>query len=271
MNMVLVCKNCASENPVSSKHCGVCRFPLSSEDARPKSEPAPEIREHKHTPEPVKQPVATPHKSEPHTSCPRCGYELIFDVDCCPICAYNFSEPEEISYFKPEASASVTEPESAPPAEAKPAPPKQPVKPVSEAPKPVNTTPPDSKPTTNPFVKKKSEQDTLKSTIDPFRKKHTKSVQMAALQPIAREGEKSADPIHLITEDQPVPVNRSILDPENNTITGKIQAEFECINGEWFIVDKSDQQTTFIRANGKVKLNKGDVILMGNRKFIFDC
>ena len=63
---------------------------------------------------------------------------------------------------------------------------------------------------------------------------------------------------------------RSILDAENNTITSKTQAIFEFRDGEWYITDKSDQQTTFIRASGAVKLEKGDIILMGNRKFIFD-
>jgi predicted component of type VI protein secretion system len=61
------------------------------------------------------------------------------------------------------------------------------------------------------------------------------------------------------------------LDPDNNTITSKTQAIFEFRDGGWYLTDKSEQQTTFIRASGTVKLEKGDVILMGNRKFIFDC
>ena len=57
----------------------------------------------------------------------------------------------------------------------------------------------------------------------------------------------------------------------NNTITSKVQAVFECINGVWYLVDQSEQQTTFVLANQPIALKKGDILLMGNRKFIFEC
>lgn len=46
-------------------------------------------------------------------------------------------------------------------------------------------------------------------------------------------------------------------------------AELTYENGHWYIVDKSDAQSTFLHASRKMPIEDGDVILMGNRKFIF--
>ena len=64
-------------------------------------------------------------------------------------------------------------------------------------------------------------------------------------------------------------LNRATLDPDNYTITSKVQAEITCRDGKWFIEDKSAQQTTFIHVSSATELKDGDVILMGNRQFIF--
>lgn len=127
-----------------------------------------------------------------------------------------------------------------------------------------------SKPTTSPFTSKKGHHAAVEGTIDPFRSDQA-SIGIAWLRPVAREGEMEQEPISLAGNVQPLPVNRAILEPENNTITSKTQATFEFRDGEWYITDGSDQQTTFVRAAGPVKLKNGDIILMGNRKFIFDC
>jgi hypothetical protein len=64
-------------------------------------------------------------------------------------------------------------------------------------------------------------------------------------------------------------LNRANLDPENQTITSKVQAQLTCEDGQWYIQDKSAQHTTFIYAGEKTALKEGDVILMGNRQFVF--
>ena len=64
-------------------------------------------------------------------------------------------------------------------------------------------------------------------------------------------------------------LNRANLDPENQTITSKVQAQLTCEDGQWYIQDKSTQHTTFIYAGEKTALKEGDVILMGNRQFVF--
>ena len=64
-------------------------------------------------------------------------------------------------------------------------------------------------------------------------------------------------------------MNRANLDEDNNTITSKLQAVLTCEDGQWFVEDRSQQKTTFVRSEGKMALKDGDVILMGNRQFVF--
>jgi rubredoxin len=87
------------------------------------------------------------------------------------------------------------------------------------------------------------------------------------LEPIAQEGVDSPAALHLKGDAHEL--NRANLDPENQTITSKVQACLTCEDGQWFIEDKSAQHTTFIYAGQKTALKDGDVILMGNRQFIF--
>jgi uncharacterized OB-fold protein len=65
-------------------------------------------------------------------------------------------------------------------------------------------------------------------------------------------------------------LNRENTIKDNMTITSKEQAEIVIENGEWYIVDKSEKKTTFVRAGNKIKLNKGDIVLLGDTKFIFE-
>lgn len=87
------------------------------------------------------------------------------------------------------------------------------------------------------------------------------------LEPIAQQGVDT--PAALALKGDAHELNRANLDPENQTITSKVQAQITCEDGQWYIQDKSVQHTTFIYAGGKTALKEGDVILMGNRQFVF--
>lgn len=65
-------------------------------------------------------------------------------------------------------------------------------------------------------------------------------------------------------------LNRGNLDPDNNTITSKIQATLTSKNGKWYIQNQSDQKTTFVFAGEPIEVKTGDIILMGNRTFVFE-
>ena len=64
-------------------------------------------------------------------------------------------------------------------------------------------------------------------------------------------------------------LNRANLDKENMTITSKVQAVLTYENGQWYIEDRSAQHTTFLYVGHKTPIKGGDIILMGNRQFVF--
>lgn len=70
-------------------------------------------------------------------------------------------------------------------------------------------------------------------------------------------------------EGESVLLNRANTDTDNPSITSREQAVVSHEDGKWFIEDKSDQKTTFVQAAHKVELHEGDLILMGDRLFVF--
>ncbi|GHV48545.1 hypothetical protein FACS1894181_04590 [Bacteroidia bacterium] len=67
-----------------------------------------------------------------------------------------------------------------------------------------------------------------------------------------------------------VVLNRANTEPDNLTITSKEQALLIFENEKWYIQDRSEHQTTFIRASERIELKRGDIIMLGNRRFEFE-
>lgn len=110
--------------------------------------------------------------------------------------------------------------------------------------------------------------DTSKS-FNPFLKKQ-KTVEAPPsfkLKMIQPDGEAE---VLLQFEGQKVELNRNNLEPANNTITSKVQAELQFEEGKWTIENKSTLGTTFIKIEGAYELKPGDTILLGNRMFKFE-
>ena len=103
-------------------------------------------------------------------------------------------------------------------------------------------------------------------TVNPYDKEKEAT---CFLKPKARKGEQEIPKIKLIGNS--IKLNRENLEQTNNTITSKIQAIVNFNEGKWYVEDKSEQKTTFKQVNGIVGLQKGDIILMGDRLFEFDC
>lgn len=109
-------------------------------------------------------------------------------------------------------------------------------------------------------------------TIDPYKINNT--IPNCSLSLVLREGEK--DLISSVEVERKfkfdksaIQLNRGNLDEGNNTITSKTQAELFFENGKWYLLNKSEMQTTFVLAKERIEIKEGDVVLMGNRKFIF--
>jgi thiol-disulfide isomerase/thioredoxin len=108
---------------------------------------------------------------------------------------------------------------------------------------------------------KDKKQNKIKGTIDPYE-------QGFILKPVATKYEDELPEIKIKMNDEKMKLGREKLEPENNTISAN-QAEFEFKNGKWYIKNTSKKQSTFVLANDFIELNDGDIIMMGNRKFVF--
>jgi hypothetical protein len=103
-------------------------------------------------------------------------------------------------------------------------------------------------------------------TIDPYVLATEKKCR---LQPVLRENELSLPPIEL--QGTNILLKRSLLDATNVTISDSKQAVLYFENGKWYLQDQSSLRNSFIWINRPFEVQKGDVLLFGNRKFEFDC
>jgi len=88
------------------------------------------------------------------------------------------------------------------------------------------------------------------------------------LKPIAWDGEGiNYQPISY--SGTSIVLTRSNTDANNNTITSREQAVVTHDKDGWYIENRSDLLTTYIRVSKKIKLEDGDVIMLGNRLFEF--
>lgn len=71
-------------------------------------------------------------------------------------------------------------------------------------------------------------------------------------------------------EGENIVLNRHNTEPDNRTITSREQAVLIHENGQWFIEDRSDLKSTFIRVSHRMALQPGDVIVLGDRRFTFN-
>lgn len=89
-----------------------------------------------------------------------------------------------------------------------------------------------------------------------------------SLKPIKRTNERHELEEHEY-EGQTIVLNRDNTDSNNPSITSKEQAILSCVEGQWYIEDKSEQHTTFVQPSSPIPIKDGDLILLGNRLFEF--
>lgn len=66
-------------------------------------------------------------------------------------------------------------------------------------------------------------------------------------------------------------LNRENTEMSNRTITSKEQAEIVFDDGHWYLLDRSMLQTTYIQVNRKIEIIPDDIIVLGDRRFKFEC
>lgn len=103
-------------------------------------------------------------------------------------------------------------------------------------------------------------------TVNPWSR--PQSLNECSLTPVPWEGDADAcSPIKY--SGSSIVLNRANTDPSNNTITSRVQAELVRENDGWYLTDKSELQTTYVHAGRKTKLEDGDIVILGNRRFVF--
>ncbi len=237
------CKNCGWENPDGLTKCEKCHSNLS--DATPAHKPTTPVSDRMKStvaegvvfsdPTPVSSPKTCPKCgypiSEGSTSCPNCNFELLVAPTARQTvkCISCGADIEPSAKFCPSCGV--------------------PMK--AEKPQPHRI------------------QRSAMSTVmcGPVSGPQSNN-KFCTLKPIAWEGEDvNYNPITYSGDT--IILNRSNTDANNNSITSREQAVLTCEDGEWYIENRSDLRTTFIRVNGRIKLTSGDIIVLGNREFEF--
>ncbi len=95
------------------------------------------------------------------------------------------------------------------------------------------------------------------------------SVSYCKLSPLPNVPNEKHMPGEVELKGDMITLNRANLDPDNMIISQSNQATLSCKNGKWFIKDESSYKTTYIHAGKETPLHNGDIILMGNRRFVF--
>lgn len=90
------------------------------------------------------------------------------------------------------------------------------------------------------------------------------------LIPINNDNDVIVHKSSIILENESTLLNREILDPDNPTITSKIQAIIKFDDGKWVIENFSQHKTTYIQVLRPMELQKGDVITMGDLRLLVD-
>ncbi len=235
------CKNCGWENPENLTRCEKCHNDLGNNAPIGNSTSLVSDR--------MKGTIAESMIFDENTSngspktCPKCGYPLGDNSTSCPNCNYELQLKSE-----QKLTCKLCGAENAFGAKF-----------CSSCGAPLNEGSPQRKYSKRPVM-----GTVMGGPVSDFSSKKN----FCTLKPIAWEGEEvNYNPITYSGNE--IILNRSNTDANNNSITSHEQALLTYEDGEWFIENRSELRTTFIRVNSRMKLTNGDIIVLGDREFEF--
>lgn len=120
---------------------------------------------------------------------------------------------------------------------------------------------------TSPDIQADKNESPMK-TKNPYTISKEDEEHSFSLHSVKRENEENSFTVKF--KGNEVIVNRENLEEKNKFISAEAQSLLEYKDGDWFISNLSREQTTFIRIDAPFKLQKGDIILLGDRMFEFD-
>lgn len=72
-------------------------------------------------------------------------------------------------------------------------------------------------------------------------------------------------------EGRNIVLNRANTEKTNHTITSREQAVLINENGRWYIENHSEMCSTYFEVNRRLELQRGDIIMLGDRRFRFEA
>ena len=67
-----------------------------------------------------------------------------------------------------------------------------------------------------------------------------------------------------------ITLTRDNTEPTNRTITSREQAVLTFEDDKWYVENRSELGTTYLKVNRKTELQPGDILVLGDREFRFD-
>jgi len=123
---------------------------------------------------------------------------------------------------------------------------------------------------TIPFRKKRKNSEKRDEPSEPQpEKQQPEALNLQCYLSLVPDDDEEIEAITNQYEGRNIILNRANTDSNNPTITSKQQAELIYENGNWFIENRSEYGTTFIAVNRRIQIKTGDVIMLGDRRFIF--
>lgn len=145
-----------------------------------------------------------------------------------------------------EAKKTAREPEPAPVLKPKPTPKPEPKPAPEPAPKPT------PEPTPEPVPEKAPEQVVISEPAVAM-----KLVPLEAGAPI-------------VFDALPGVVNRKSCPDFGAAVDAGCQAEISCSEEGWYIEDKSTSKSTYVLASRKIRVEKGDIVILGGRRYVIE-
>ena len=247
------CKNCGWDNPANNIKCEKCNASFAGLNIKP---------------EPENPPLEEAERGVTKKGCPACGYPMRELIKTCPNCGHLFDQQEEQSAEKELLLADAPQllvdliPE--------------PAASNKKACLRCNSSVPESASyCSNCGSSLANENNISNKTINPWALSDpiriAEPIQAPACSLSLRAGDDEAlkGPALRFVGDV-IQLNRSNTEPANPTITSQVQAELSYEDNKWYIQDKSALKTTYIYAGEKKELKQGDLIVLGNRAFVFN-
>lgn len=279
------CDNCGWGNPDGAERCQKCNQVLPQIQQTMENDPLAEIlaavnKNKQNTAESVIVPVESQS-----TVCHKCGYPKLSTDENCPNCGAAASvavvadniitteqkeapEPASDIVHKQDTKATVVfgaAIDQVVPNENKAAETgvntKQTVRDVSHIHGNMKATVRDFSPES--FTPQATVSESAQSKSEPL-----KATVKSGVCLVAVDGLVEKEPQSIFCDAENMVLNRANVDSSNLSISEGEQAKITCEDGAWYIQDLSEMKNTYIRTDRKIRIEKGDMVIIGNRRYI---